>query len=129
MFIYCIMDYKNIISVHKSKQQAEKLLRTLNATDTRLSMPLHIREGYPRHRIVEFASAKDVLLHLETQQVDLNDLIVHAHILRQEEINRELRTGSKKNFYLNEQKQIVNLPQNDSNNALEKGEIENNKEI
>lgn len=100
MFIYCIMDYKNVISVHKSKQKAEKLLGTLNSSDTRLAMPLHIREGYPRFRIKEFSSAKDVLLLLEQQRVDLNDITVHALILRQEEINRELRTNSKKNFFL-----------------------------
>lgn len=100
MFVYCIMDYKNIISVHKSKQKAEKLLGTLNSSDTRLSMPIHIREGYPRFRIREFSSAKEVLLLLEQQKLDLTDIYVHALLLRQEEINRELRTNTKKNFFL-----------------------------
>lgn len=100
MFIYCIMDYKNIISVHKSKQKAEKLLGTLNSSDTRLSMPIHLREGYPRFRIKEFSSAKEVLLLLEQQKLDLTDIYVHALLLRQEEINRELRCNTKKNFFL-----------------------------
>lgn len=103
------MDYKNIISVHKSKGQAEKLLRTMNHPDTRLSMPIHIREGYPRFRIKEFASAKEVLLILEQQKIELKDATVHALLLRQEEINREIRTNSKKNFFLNDENKIQTL--------------------
>ncbi len=110
MFIYCIMDYKNIISVHKSKGQAEKLLRQMNAPDTRLSMPLHIREGYPRFRITEFSTAKEVLLLLEQQRLELNDATVHALLLRQEEINRELRTNQKKTISL--MMKIKSLPFN-----------------
>lgn len=108
MFAYCIMDYKNIVAVFKSKPQAENRLKILNHSDTRMAMPLHIREGYPRFRLVEFASAKEMLLILERQQVELSDTLIFAHIIRQEEINRELRI--KGNYYLDDDKKQVDLP-------------------